>query len=323
MRFGLAIVVVVAAAAGMLMVPSCKAGTRPLADNAHITDVNVHQVAGGPQGNTSKPAARKMPKTASSTGSGRTPTGGLAAGTRSVATNVTPSGGQIPSPAKVLPQSINTSMVSNISGGTTVPPPATATKTTNTSSAPVTPQSTSPHKGMNSPSNAPRVTNVSRLPATSRSPGNSTKYPEAGSVTQGAASQQAACSQGDGNTQQNTASVEAVAGFIQGLDILNGMYTSLPGKFGLDDAEEEAPQNNTGGLQNPLEKFRMCTLITRVGDERGPLTVLVAAEDEQRMRARGSFYHVGSVYPVKQRAFTSFCPGKEAVFLTFNPSKRQ
>lgn len=115
-----------------------------------------------------------------------------------------------------------------------------------------------------------------------------------------------------------------MTGLIHGLDRLTGIYSNLPTVSGLfDDPAEEAPQNNTGGLQNPLEKFRMCTLITRVGDERGPITVLVAGEDEQRMRAAGSFYQVGNVYPERQRAFTSFCPGREDLYLTFNPGNRQ
>lgn len=320
MRFGVAIAVAVVATACMAMVPSCKARTRLLVDNAQISDTKVHQVGRGPQGNASEPAARCVSQAAPMTASGRSPNVSSVATICSIATKSMSSIGHVPSTAKVTPLPMTTSTVWNISAGTTVPSPVTVPKPGKVSPAPATPQSTRPLKGMNS-TNAQRLTNVSTLPTISRHPESPTKLPQARKVPQGAGTQQAPSPQEDENTQQNPASVEAVTGVIHSSDRLTGIYTNIPGVF--DDAAVEAPQNKTRGLQNPLEKFRMCTLITRVGDERGPITVLVAAEDEQRMQAAGSFYHVGSVYPEKQRAFTSFCPGRADLYLTFNPSKRQ
>lgn len=113
-----------------------------------------------------------------------------------------------------------------------------------------------------------------------------------------------------------------MAELMKNLDMLTGLYTKVPSTFGFfSDAEEKAPVsgNSKRDVQKPLEEFKMCILSTRVGDERGPLTVLVAAEDEERMRAPGSFYQVSNVYPDKQRAFISYCSGREDVFLVFNP----
>lgn len=98
------------------------------------------------------------------------------------------------------------------------------------------------------------------------------------------------------------------------LNALTGLFT-VPNIFQyLSDDKAE--------VHSPLEEFNMCTLTARVGDERGPVTVVVAAEDEERMRAPTSFYQQSDKLPGVQRTFTSYCPGRQDVFLTFNPKRR-
>lgn len=115
-----------------------------------------------------------------------------------------------------------------------------------------------------------------------------------------------------------------MAELMKNLDVLTGLYTKVPSTFGfLSDAEEKAPasDNDREDVQKPLEEFKMCTLTARLGDERGPMTVIVAAEDEERMRASGSYYQVSDSYEYKHRTFISYCPGREDIYLTFNPRR--
>lgn len=322
MHFGVTIAVM-GLVAGMVMMPFGTSRATLLADDDQITEAGLRKIPGAQQANASQAAASTVPQTVSTTAGDRTPAFNPTMKTASVNTTATPSGGPVVSTAMVVPQSMNTSTVSNISTGTSVPLPVTASKVTNASSSILTSQSMNPQKNLNFSTNAPELKKVSTLTTVPQQPGRDTNYPQAMRVPQGMRTQQAACPHGGKTIQQNPASDEAMAELIKGLDKLSGIYTMFPSKFGfLNDAKEEAPQDDPTASQNPLQKFRMCTLITRIGDERGPITILVTAEDEQRMRASGSYYHVGDVFPEKQRAFTSFCPGREDLYLTFNPNKR-
>ena len=91
----------------------------------------------------------------------------------------------------------------------------------------------------------------------------------------------------------------------------------------LPNASVIPESNNFIEVYKPLEEFNMCTLSTRIGDERGPITVILAAEDEERMRAPGSFYQISNTFSDKHRTFTSYCSDKDNVYLTFNPKIRR
>ncbi|MPC36153.1 hypothetical protein E2C01_029601 [Portunus trituberculatus] len=193
----------------------------------------------------------------------------------------------------------------------------------NASAAPVTPIPVKPSKAMNLSSvGVPKTTNVSSAKGTPKSipqpaPATSSKEPRVSVISNIPGITNVSKPEKvtpPVNVQQNTNPNEAMGEVLSNLNTLTGLFT-VPNIFQyLSDDKAE--------VHSPLEEFNMCTLTARVGDERGPITVLVAAEDEERMRAPTSFYQQTDKFPGVQRTFTSYCPGRDDVFLTFNPKRR-
>lgn len=219
----------------------------------------------------------------------------------------------------------------NASAGPKIPMNASAVPATpmNASAGPITPMPVNVPKAMNLSTSA-AVPNVTNAPSAKGAPksfpepaaGASSKVPlvsvasNVPAITNVSTPETAPQNGGPqvDVSQQNTNAKEAMREVMTNLNALTGLFT-VPNIFQyLSDDKAE--------VHSPLEEFNMCTLTTRVGDERGPVTVVVAAEDEERMRAPTSFYQQSDKLPGVQRTFTSYCPGRQDVFLTFNPKRR-
>lgn len=333
MRFSVAVAVIVVAA-GMATVPYLAARTSQVGEDTMIKDVDAQEAMEDSEPNASQAPLLTLPEKVSVSVSGQTPTISSSPTSVSATLNTTSNESPIPYKATAIPEPLNNSTApvvlqptntasSNISSGTDVPLPMAVPMITNASSATVSSESKRPTRSMDISTNAPRLTNVSAGQIDLQRPESVTNYIQTRGVPQSASIEQGSCPDRDRESQQNRDSTKTLMELMKGLETLTQMYNRFPGELDvLDDDVEDTPEDNTGVMQNPLAHLKMCTLITKIGNERGPITVLVTAEDEERMRASGSFYQVGNVLPERQRAFTSYCPGREDLYLTFNPSKK-
>ena len=316
MRFGVLFGVVLAACTAVVMSRVTKTGhlVEDAETSAPVT-TNVPQVV--PQTtNASVPAS--IPTAVNRTTLPLSPK----PNTSSAAANTT-SAGNVSAAVNVsaaAPRSINASAAPanpipvNASTATNLPTSMAVPNATNVSSTTVDPKSTTVPAAVNR--TEPNVSMVSNVPA----PMNVSTPTNVSQILSPITAPQApAPNSSEPNPQQNINTTEVTAELMKTLDKLTRVYTTIPNTFGfLSDASEVTPE-----VQNPLEEFNMCTLSARIGGERGPLTVLVGAEDEERMRAAGSFYQLSNDFPDKHRTFTSYCSGKDNIYLTFNPKKRR